>query len=52
MLVKTEKVRVNSSLLYQPKDMSYYEKMGSDMFIDKVKKENENRRKQEKEMER
>ncbi|MGM1815183.1 MobV family relaxase, partial [Bacillus cereus group sp. BceL003] len=42
MLVKTEKVRVNSSLLYQPKDMSYYEKMGSDMFIDKVKKENEN----------
>ena len=52
MLVKTEKVRVNSSLLYQPKDMSYYEKMGSDTFIDKVKKENENRRKQEKEMER
>lgn len=52
MLVKTEKVRVNSSLLYQPKDMSYYEKMGSDMFIDKVKKENENKRKQEKEMER
>lgn len=52
MLVKTEKVRVNSSLLYQPKDMSYYEKMGSDMFIDKVKKENENRRKQEKEIER
>lgn len=51
ILVKTDKVNPNSSLLYQSKDMSYYEKMGSEMFVDKVKKENLKRRKQDKEME-
>lgn len=52
VLVKIDKVKPNSSLLYQSKDMSYYEILGSDMFIDEVKKENQKKRKQDRGMER
>jgi hypothetical protein len=52
MLVKNDKVKSNSSLLYQSKDMSDYEIMGSDMFVDKVKKENQKKREQNRGMER
>ncbi|HDR7665953.1 MobV family relaxase [Bacillus wiedmannii] len=52
ILVKKDKVKPNSSLLYQSKDMSYYEILGSDMFIDEVKKENQKKRKQDRGMER
>lgn len=52
VLVKIDKVKPNSSLLYQSKDMSYYEILGSDMFIDKVKEENQKKQKQDRGMER